>query len=129
MYLCLAIAITLAIIVFAAHDFEFRKEVMLYAIGVAVAILPEGLPAVVIVTMAVGVRRMAVQKAIVRKLVALEVCVLYFDFLGTRTSYQHLLRQDRDSHGRKDGGQVCLDCRKDLQGQRSRFGTCRRCHP
>jgi hypothetical protein len=116
MYTCLAIAIVLAIIVFGAHNFELRNEVLLYAIGVAVAILPEGLPAVVIVTMAVGVSRMAKQKAIVRKLVALEVFIFSSNslFLGARTSYKHLLRQDGYSYRGKDGRKVCLDRRKDV---------------
>lgn len=95
MYLCLAVAIVLALVVFGAHRFVLPPVVLLYAVGVGVAILPEGLPAVVIVTMAVGVKRMANQKAIVRKLVALEVFLLLFlvspQLLGSRSSDQHLL--------------------------------------
>jgi potassium/sodium efflux P-type ATPase len=78
MFLLLLVAIVLAIIVFAVHDFQVSinhgvgKTVLLYAIGVAVAILPEGLPAVVTVTMAFGVRKMATRKAIVRRLASLE---------------------------------------------------------
>lgn len=66
------VAIILAVIVFAANSWNFNQYIVLYAVGVAIAILPEGLPAVVTVTMAVGVRKMAKQKAIVRKLAALE---------------------------------------------------------
>ena len=72
MFLLTAIAIGLSIIVFVANSWKFDQYIVLYAVGVAIAILPEGLPAVVTVTMAVGVRKMAKQKAIVRKLAALE---------------------------------------------------------
>lgn len=72
MFVLTAIAIILAVIVFGANSWKFDQYIVLYAVGVAIAILPEGLPAVVTVTMAVGVRKMAKQKAIVRKLAALE---------------------------------------------------------
>lgn len=65
-------AVVLAVIVFAANKFVITSQVLLYAISVAVAMIPEGLPAVITVTMAIGVRRMAAQKAIVRKMSALE---------------------------------------------------------
>jgi magnesium-transporting ATPase (P-type) len=65
-------AVILAVIVFGSNRFEYEGYVVLYAIGVAIAILPEALPAVITVAMALGVRRMAKQKAVVRKLAALE---------------------------------------------------------
>ncbi|KAJ3206737.1 hypothetical protein HK099_000468, partial [Clydaea vesicula] len=72
MYLCFASACVLAIIVFGANQFHFSNETLLYAVAVSVAIIPEVLPAVIVLTMALGVKTMAKQKAIVRKLVALE---------------------------------------------------------
>ena len=72
MFVLTAVALILAVIVFAANKWTFDQYIVLYAVGIAIAILPEGLPAVVTVTMAVGVRKMAKQKAIVRKLSALE---------------------------------------------------------
>lgn len=72
MYALLGIAILLGLLVFAVNGFTFNSSLLLYAVSVGVAILPEGLPAVVTVTMSVGVSRMAKQKAIVRRLNALE---------------------------------------------------------
>jgi calcium-translocating P-type ATPase len=68
----LFIAIILAIIVFWVNGWRFYPQVIMYAIATAVAILPEGLPAVTTVTMSFGVSHMAKEKAIVRRLVSLE---------------------------------------------------------
>lgn len=71
-YIVFLAAIILVIIVFGVHKFKYSNEVAIYAISVAIAIIPEGLVAVVTLTMAFGVRRMAEVKAIVRRLSSLE---------------------------------------------------------
>lgn len=78
-YALLALVAVLALIVFAANEFKFSSSSISYAISVVIAVLPEGLTAVVTLTMAFGVRKMAKQKAIVRKRMALEA-------LGTITN-------------------------------------------
>ncbi|KAG0296682.1 Na+ ATPase [Linnemannia gamsii] len=65
-------AIILVIVVFGVHKFEYSNDAAIYAISVSIAIIPEGLVAVVTLTMAFGVRRMADVKAIVRRLSSLE---------------------------------------------------------
>ncbi|KAF9351646.1 hypothetical protein BGX26_010377 [Mortierella sp. AD094] len=65
-------AALLVLIVFAVHKFHYSNEVAIYAISVAIAMIPEGLVAVVTLTMAFGVNRMAEVKAIVRRLSSLE---------------------------------------------------------
>ncbi|KAK3814942.1 MAG: potassium/sodium efflux P-type ATPase [Benniella sp.] len=71
-YFVFLAAIILVIIVFAVHSFKYSSEVAIYAISVSIAIIPEGLVAVVTLTMAFGVSRMAEVKAIVRRLSSLE---------------------------------------------------------
>jgi Ca2+-transporting ATPase len=64
-------------------------QMFLTAVSSAVALVPEGLPSIMLITMAVGVMRMAQKRAIVRKLVAIEglgsVNVICTDKTGTLT--------------------------------------------
>lgn len=71
-YVLLFCALILALIVFAVNQFRFNTEIIIYAIALSIAIIPEGLIAVITIVQALGVRRMALQHALVRKLVALE---------------------------------------------------------
>ncbi|SPQ94860.1 unnamed protein product (mitochondrion) [Plasmodiophora brassicae] len=69
----LAVALALAFLVFAAHKFAYSNDIALYAVSLAIAVIPEGLMAVVTLTMAFGVRVMAAHRVLVRRVNILEV--------------------------------------------------------
>jgi len=92
----LTLAVLMLIVSLNVHG-QAIGSAFLAAIALVVAAIPEGLPAIITITLAIGVRRMSLRQAIIRRLPAVEtlgsVTVICSDKTGTLTRNELSVRQ------------------------------------
>lgn len=113
MLICLGVVASVALLGWAQG--LSNMEVLISAISLAVAAVPEGLPAIVTIALAVGMQRMAARHALLRRLTAVETLgcatVICTDKTGTLTTGVMAVREiwGIDQRQVLDAATACCD--------------------
>ncbi len=106
-----AICVALVLFGVAVDGFGRLLSIVMFGVAFGVAIVPEGMPAMMTLSLALGVQRMARRQAVVRRLAAVEALGL-----GDRDRQ----RQDRHAHPKSPFGDRATAPRHSSKARRSR---------